>query len=59
MLILMKTKAVLLIVFLSSIYKPFKEIMLYGNNDRLSFEYVKSNLLSKENFDLQRLNLYT
>ncbi|KAF1874832.1 hypothetical protein Lal_00007447 [Lupinus albus] len=27
--------------------------MLYGNNDTLSFEDVKSNLLSKEKFDLE------
>jgi hypothetical protein len=45
-------KAVLLIVSLPSTYKHFKEIMLYGNNDTLAFEDVKSNLLSKEKFDL-------
>jgi hypothetical protein len=27
--------------------------MLYGNNDTLSFEDVKSNLLSKKKFDLE------
>ena len=41
-------KVVLLVVSLPSTCKHFKEIMLYGNNDTLSFEYVKSNLLSKE-----------
>ncbi|KAL6493219.1 hypothetical protein OROGR_032978 [Orobanche gracilis] len=46
-------KAVLLLVSLPSTYKHFKEIMLYGNNDTLSFEDVKSNLLSKEKFDLE------
>jgi len=46
-------KAVLLVVSLPSTYKHFKEIMLYGNNDTLSFEDVKSNLLSKEKFDLE------
>lgn len=46
-------KAVLLVVSLPSTYKHFKEIMLYGNNDSLSFEDVKSNLLSKEKFDLE------
>ena len=45
-------KAVLLVVSLPSTYKHFKEIMLYSNNDTLSFEDVKSNLLSKEKFDL-------
>ncbi|KAF1860594.1 hypothetical protein Lal_00021667 [Lupinus albus] len=45
-------KAVLLVVSLPSTYKHFKEIMLYGNNDTLSFEDVKSNLLSKEKSDL-------
>jgi len=46
-------KVVLLVVSLPSTYKHFKEIMLYGNNDTLSFEDVKSNLLSKEKFDLE------
>ena len=46
-------KAVLLVVFLPSTYKHFKEIKLYGNKDTLSFEVVKSNLLSKEKFDLE------
>ena len=32
--------------------KHFKEILLYSNNDTLSFEDVKSNLLSKEKFIL-------
>jgi len=34
-------------------YKHFKEIVLYNNNDTLSFENVKANLLSKEKFDLK------
>ena len=46
-------KVVLLVVSLPSTYKHFKEIMLYGNNDTSSFEDVKSNLLSKEKFDLE------
>ncbi|KAF1881861.1 hypothetical protein Lal_00038502 [Lupinus albus] len=46
-------KSVLLVVYLPSTYKHFKEIMLCGNNDTLSFEDVKSNLLSKEKFDLE------
>jgi len=46
-------KVVLLVVFLPSTYKHFKEIMLYENNHTLSFEDVKSNLLSKEKFDLE------
>lgn len=44
-------KAILLVVSLSTSYKHFKEVMLYGNFDTLSDEDVKSNLLSKENFD--------
>ncbi|KAH0765169.1 hypothetical protein KY285_001040 [Solanum tuberosum] len=47
-----ENKVVLLIVSLPSTYKHFKEIMLYGNNKTLSYEYVESNLLSKEKFDL-------
>lgn len=46
-------QAVLLIVSLPPSYKHFKDIMLYDNNDTLSFEDVKSNLLSKEKFDLE------
>ncbi|KAE9601143.1 putative RNA-directed DNA polymerase [Lupinus albus] len=46
-------KVVLLVVSLPYTYKHFKEITLYGNNDTLSFEDVKSNLLSKEKFDLK------
>ena len=46
-------KVVLFVVSLPPTYKHFKEIMLYGNNDSLSFEDVKSNLLSKEKFDLE------
>jgi hypothetical protein len=33
-------------------FKHFKEIMLYGNHTSLSFENVKSNLLSKKKFDV-------
>jgi len=46
-------KVVLLVVSLPSTYEHFKEIMLYGNNNILYFEDVKSNLLSKEKFDLE------
>lgn len=46
-------KAVLLIVSLPPSYKHFKEIMLYGNRVSLSFEDVKSHLLSKEKFDTE------
>ena len=45
-------KAILLVVSLPPSYKHFKEIMLYSNSDTISFEDVKSNLLSKEKFDL-------
>ena len=34
-------------------YKHSKEILLYSNNDTLSFEDVKANLLSKEKFNLE------
>ena len=44
-------KAVLLIISLPPSYRHFKEIMLYGNYVTLFFKDVKSNLLSKENFD--------
>ena len=46
-------KALLLVVSLPPSYKNFKEILLYSNNDTLSFEDVKANLLSMENFDLE------
>jgi len=42
----------MLILSPPSTYKQFKQIMLYGNNETLSYEDVKSNLLSKEKFDL-------
>jgi transposase InsO family protein len=45
-------KAILLVVSLPATFNHFKEIMLYGNQDTLSFENVKSNLLSKEKFDV-------
>jgi len=44
-------KAILLVVSLPPSYKHFKEIMLYSNSYTISFEDVKSNLLSKEKFD--------
>ena len=44
-------KAVLLVVSLPPSYKHFKEIMLYSSSETLSYEDVKSNLLSKEKFD--------
>jgi len=44
-------KAILLVVSLPPSYEHFKEIMLYSNSDIISFEDVKSNLLSKEKFD--------
>jgi len=46
-------KVILLVVSLSLSYKHFKEIMLYNNNETLSFDDIKANLLSKENFDLE------
>jgi hypothetical protein len=45
-------KAILLIVSLPASFKHFKEIMLYGNHTTLTIENVKSNLLSKEKFDV-------
>ena len=45
-------EAILLVVSLPPSYKHFKEIMLYSNSNTISFEDVKSNLLSKEKFDL-------
>ena len=45
-------KAILLVVSLPPSYKHFKEIMLYSNSNTISFEDVKSNMLSKEKFDL-------
>ena len=46
-------KAILLVVSSPSFYKHFEEILLYSNNDTLSFEDVKCNLLSKEKFNLE------
>ena len=46
-------KAMLLVVSLSPSYKHFKEILLYRNNDAISFEDVKANLSSKEKYDLE------
>ncbi|KAL8153408.1 hypothetical protein V2J09_011168 [Rumex salicifolius] len=48
-------KAVLLICSLPPSYKHFKEIMLYGSNaECISLEDVKSNLLAKEKFDVDK-----
>ncbi|GJT97762.1 retrovirus-related pol polyprotein from transposon TNT 1-94 [Tanacetum coccineum] len=44
-------KAVLLVISLPASYKHFKEIMLYGNHETLSFDDVKSALLSKQKYD--------
>nr|GEV49489.1 retrovirus-related Pol polyprotein from transposon TNT 1-94 [Tanacetum cinerariifolium] len=44
-------KAVLLVISLPASYKHFKEIMLYGNHETLSFDDVKSTLLSKQKYD--------
>ncbi|GJU91165.1 retrovirus-related pol polyprotein from transposon TNT 1-94 [Tanacetum coccineum] len=44
-------KAVLLVISLPASYKHFKEIMLYGNRETLSFDDVKSALLSKQKYD--------
>nr|GEU55404.1 retrotransposon protein, putative, Ty1-copia subclass [Tanacetum cinerariifolium] len=44
-------KAVLLVISLPASYKHFKEIMLYGNRETLSFDDVKSTLLSKQKYD--------
>ncbi|GJX19222.1 retrovirus-related pol polyprotein from transposon TNT 1-94 [Tanacetum coccineum] len=46
-----KDKAVLLVISLPASYKHFKEIMLYGNRETLSFDDVKSALLSKQKYD--------
>ena len=43
--------AILLVVSLPPSYKHLKEIILYSNFDTISFEDVKSNLLSKKKFD--------
>jgi hypothetical protein len=45
-------KAILLVVSLPASFKHFKEIMFYGNHTTLTIENVKSNLLSKEKFDV-------
>nr|GEV15760.1 reverse transcriptase domain-containing protein [Tanacetum cinerariifolium] len=44
-------KAVLLVISLPASYKRFKKIMLYGNRETLSFDDVKSALLSKQKYD--------
>jgi hypothetical protein len=45
-------KEILLVFSLPPSFKHFKKIMLYGNHTSLCFENVKSNLLSKEKFDV-------
>jgi hypothetical protein len=42
----------LLLVSLPPSFKHFKEFILYGNHTSLTFENVKSNLLSKEKIDV-------
>ncbi|GJW65930.1 retrovirus-related pol polyprotein from transposon TNT 1-94 [Tanacetum coccineum] len=44
-------KAVLLVISFPTSYKHIKEIMLYGNRETLSFDDVKSALLSKQKYD--------
>nr|GFC70734.1 retrovirus-related Pol polyprotein from transposon TNT 1-94 [Tanacetum cinerariifolium] len=44
-------KAVLLVISLPASYKHFKGIMLYDNRETLSFDDVKSTLLSKQKYD--------
>jgi len=46
-------KTTLLVVSLYAFYKHFKRMLLYINNDTLSFANVKTNLLCKEKFDLE------
>ena len=48
-----KDEALLLVVSLFTSCRRFKDIPLYGNNDVVSFEDVRTNLLSKEKFDLK------
>ncbi|MBA0650671.1 hypothetical protein Goklo_018062 [Gossypium klotzschianum] len=43
-------QTMLLLCFLPSSYKSFRETLIYGR-DKLSFEYMKGNLLSKDNLD--------
>nr|GEU38202.1 retrovirus-related Pol polyprotein from transposon TNT 1-94 [Tanacetum cinerariifolium] len=44
-------KPVLLVISLPASYKHFKDIMLYDNRETLSFDDVKSTLLSKQKYD--------
>nr|GEW33082.1 hypothetical protein [Tanacetum cinerariifolium] len=46
-----ENKAVLLVISLPASYKYFKEIMLYGNHETLSFDDVIFALLSKQKYD--------
>ena len=45
-------KVVLLVVSLPPSYKHFKEIMLYSSSTNISFENVKSNMLSRRSLIL-------
>ena len=42
-------KTILLVISLPSSYKHFKEIMLYSNNETLSFDDVKATFFQKKN----------
>ena len=42
-----------MVVSLHASCKYFKEILLYSNNDTLSFEEIRTNLLSKQKFNLE------
>ena len=46
-------KVILLVISLPTYYRHFKEMLLNSNNNTLSFEDVKTNLLSKEKLDLE------
>nr|GEX59191.1 retrovirus-related Pol polyprotein from transposon TNT 1-94 [Tanacetum cinerariifolium] len=46
-----EVKDVLLVISLLASYKHFKEIMLYDNRETLSFDDVRSALLSKQKYD--------
>ena len=48
-----KDEALLLVVSLFTSCWHLKDIPLYGNNEVVSFEDVRTNLLSKEKFDLK------
>ena len=48
-----KDEGILLVVSLFTFYRHFKDIPSYSNNEDVSFEDVRANLLSKEKFDLK------